>query len=106
MELEKWEGDEEEERKSTESAYGDTQFTTIYGDFSGKTVGSWPQLAASPIQAPMSDVQVSTLRGPLEIKAIYSLSWTSSVLPPLPATEKGRGKLSSFSSHGVGITKK
>lgn len=46
-------------------------------------------------------MSVSTLRGPLEIKAIHSLSWTSSS-PPTPTSYwKGKGKkLSSFSSHG------
>lgn len=47
---------------------------------SQKEVGSWPQLAASPISL-SCQTSVSTLRGPLEIKAIHSLSWTPSSLP-------------------------
>ena len=77
-----WAGEmrgEEEERKSTELAHGDTQFTTIYGDFLWKE--GWLLAPASSISnlAPTSDICQHSART-TEIKATWNQGRSQFVL--------------------------
>lgn len=89
-----WAGEirgEEEGRQGTESACSGIWSATIYGDFPRK--GGWllaPAGSSSNLAA--CRTSVSTLWGPLEIKAIHSLSWTSSSIPTPTSYWKGKGK--------------
>ena len=81
---------EEEGRQSTESACRGVGSATIYGDFLRR--GGWLLAPAGSNLAPCQ-TSVSTLWGPLEIKAIHSLSWTSSSIPTPTSYWKGKGKM-------------